>query len=109
MIGGVKGTSFDFAEKHENTPIAVFLIEEFDPEVNASFAGSGLESFRDVLSRGAVVRLQDETLVGAVAYEIDAVDPHHGITQNAALVRVKPEKVFGYDAPPDNPVCLPTS
>lgn len=109
MIGDVKGTSFDFSERHENTPQAIFLLEEFDPCVNESFQLSGLESFRDVICRGAIIRVQDDPVTGPAAYEIDNVDPVHGITQNAALVRVDRDEIVMYPAPPDEPVCPPTS
>lgn len=107
LIGDVKGTSYDFAERHENTPIAIFLLEEFSFLTNESFVESGFETFDEVIRRGSVIRIQDDPVTGPAAFEIDAVDPTHGVTQNVSLTRIPKSEIYGYAPPPDDPVTCP--
>lgn len=100
MIGDLKGTSFDFALRHENTPELVFLLEEFTAECNESFKHSGFQNHREVLARGTIARFEDEPSTGIpLAFEIDNVEPVHGITINAFVTFVREEEACVYQPP----------
>ena len=99
MIGDLKGTSFDFSERVEDTPVIVFDLEQFIPENNASFLASGLTDYTEALRRGSVVRFTD--LEGGIplALKIDTRDPVHGITVNCKVVFLAPEQLAPYAQP----------
>ena len=80
LVGDVKGTSFDFAERHEDTPTVIFLIEEFDDF--------------DVVRRGGVV-----SVAADLAYEIDNVKPRDGITRTANCIILSESDAATYDPP----------
>lgn len=99
LIGDVKGTSFDFGERHEDTPEVVFLLEEF-LDTNTSFADSPFSTWDEVICRDTVIRLVDDDTNGeAIAFKIDSVDARHGITVNAYVTQMSHEKACMYDAP----------
>lgn len=99
LIGDLKGTSFDFAERVEDTPVIVFDLEQFIPENNPSFAAALLTDYTQALRRGAVVRFPD--LEGGIplALKIDTRDPVHGITVNCKVVYMEPDQLTSYAAP----------
>lgn len=110
LIGDVKGTSFDFGERHEDTPEVVFLLEEFLDDNNTTFADSPFSSWDEIIERDTVIRLVDDDTTGeAIALKIDSVDAVHGITVNAYVTRLSTEKACIYTAPPEDMVCPPMS
>jgi hypothetical protein len=100
LIGDIKGTSYDFAERAENTPYIIFNVEQFADD-NPSFLASGFTSFEQAIIRGAKVRLQDLPGYGALAYEIDTRDPIHHITVNANVTIIGRTDAALLTAPPD--------
>ena len=100
MIGDIKGTSYDFAERAENTPVIVFSVEQFAAD-NPSFAATAFTSIEQAVIRDAIVRLQDLEPFGALAYKIDNRDPVHHITMNANVTIIPRTEAATYTAPPD--------
>lgn len=107
LIGDIKGTSYDFAERVENTPQIVFNVEQF-AEDNASFVASALASYEQAIIRGAIVRLQDLPAFGALAFEIDTRDPIHHLTVNAKVTILDRTQAATFTAPPDVPTWPPS-
>ena len=97
-VGDLKGTSYDFAEKVQNTPQAVFDLGQFN-ESNPSFLGSGLADVQAVLCRGTVLRLPDLPDFGALAYRLELNKPVHGITINVGVTLMTPVEAAAYGPP----------
>jgi hypothetical protein len=76
MIGDQKGTSFEYAEMHEQVPKIVFLRSEIEPVRNALIS-----------------------LEGGRAYRIDNVLSPDDITITAEVVVVKPSQAVGLPLP----------
>lgn len=96
-VGDIKGTSLEFAVLQENTPEIVFFLEQFT-DCNPSFVESGFTSFRDVLARNTLIRLEDEDGI-AFGYEIDNIQPIHGVTVNALVTRLSQKKAERLELP----------
>ncbi len=80
LVGDVKGTSFDFAERHEDTPTVVFLISEF-PDFS-------------VVRRNGVV-----SVAADLAYQIDNLKPRDGITRTANCTILSETDAALYEPP----------
>lgn len=98
MIGDLKGTSFDFALRHENTPELVFLVEEFG-ECNDTFHLSSFDSIEDVVRRGTIARFEDADDGTPLAVEIDNAEPTHGVTKNAFVTLTPDSEACLFDPP----------
>lgn len=101
QIGDVKGTSFEFAELIENTPRAVFLLEEFSPP-SAAMVAAGIATIDDLIKRGTVIRLRDIPGWIGRAYEIDNRDPVHHHTITTSLVLIQNLDLPAYPQPPES-------
>ena len=107
MIGDLKGTSFDFALRHENTPELVFLVEQFGP-CNQSFVDSPFDSLGDLLCRGTICRFEDADDGTPLAVQIDNREPTHGVTQNVFVTLIEDREACIYD-PPSVVLCPPNT
>jgi hypothetical protein len=96
MVGDAKGTSFEFAERVENTPALVFWIADFDPACNDTLRSP--DDFQCVITRGTIVRIRNYA-GQPVAFQIDHVDPIHFETVKAYVTIMKPEKAAQYEQP----------
>ena len=108
QIGDIKGTSYDFAERVENTPKVVFNVEQFAAD-NPSFVASGFASYEEAVVRGAFLRLQDLPGYGALGYEIDTREPIHHLTVNANITIMDRAAAATLTAPPDVPSWPPNT
>lgn len=66
-LGDVKGTAFQFAERIETTPKAIFLVADVRP------------------ARGGIIMV-----AASEAYAVDNVEPPDGITVTANITKVPP-------------------
>ena len=81
-LGEVKGTSFDYAERHEAIPRIVFLWDEV-PEP----------------SNGSVVTIKDPATLLKEAYRIDNRHPRDGITVTADVTGMTAAQYAGLPFP----------
>ena len=81
-LGDLKGTNFNYAETLENSPRIVFLREEITPK------------------RNMVVSVE-----AGVAYQIDTVEPSHGVTVTALVSRLSDKEAAGLPVPDAGGYC----
>lgn len=81
-LGEVKGTSFDYAERHENVPRIIFLIAEVPEPI-----------------RLAVVTITDPATLLKEAYRVEARQPRDGITVTADVTQMTPDEYVGLPFP----------
>lgn len=80
-LGELKGTSFDYAERHEMIPRLIFLIEEVVP------------------ANGSVVTIIDPATLLKEAYRVDNRLPRDGITVTAEVTVMTPAEYAGLPFP----------
>lgn len=96
MAGDVKGTSFEFGERVENTPKLIFWLADFSPAGNDTIRAT--DDIGCIVKRGALVRIRDYAGV-PVAFQIDHVEPIHFETVAAQVTLEKPRKAAQYEQP----------
>ena len=85
-LGDVKGTSFVYAERRDETPRVIFLASEHEPE------------------RGDVVMISSKE-----GYLVEATDPVYNVTITAFVRPLLPKELLLYPAPPAVPVYSATA
>lgn len=81
-LGELKGTSFDYGERHEMIPKLLFLVDEVPEPV-----------------RGSVVTIIDPATLQQEAYKIDNRYPPDGITVSADVTILTPAERAGLPFP----------
>ena len=81
-LGEVKGTSFDYAERHENLPRIIFLIDEVPAPRNLS-----------------AVTITDPATGVQEAYRVDNREPPDGITVSAMVTQMTAAEYAGLPFP----------
>ncbi|AGH31465.1 hypothetical protein LOKG_00028 [Loktanella phage pCB2051-A] len=80
VLGDQKGTSFNYAETADNSPAAIFQIDEIVPRRGFCF-----------------------TIPEGTAYRVDSVDPPDDQTIKAYIVRLNEADSTGMPVPPEDP------